>query len=296
MNFISKCLNYLLFFVLLMFSMLPMWVLYGVSKFMFVMLYYVFGYRKSVVMQNLKGSFPAEVNTHKIAKQFYLHLSDMFLETIKYLTISKKGLLRHLSCDNPEIMEQYAAENRSVIFMSAHYGNWELLIYALNLLFPHLAIGVGKPLSNAVLNVLINNKRSKTGMKIIHANNIKEEFAKDKDRLTASLFLADQYPGGVKKGYPVTFLHKETEFMYGAEKYAKDYNFPVVYPDVIRIKKGTYKIHLIKITDHPQQCEYGFIMNSYIECLEKTILRAPQYWLWSHKRWKNIEGFYAKRK
>jgi len=291
-SFFSKCINYFLFYLLLLFSLLPIQVLYVFSKIMYLLLYYVFNYRKKVVEKNLEGSLPDTVNLHQVSKQFFMFLSDMFFETIKCLTIGKKNLLNRISCDNPEIMENYAKDQRSVIFMSAHYGNWEILIYALNLLFPHLAVGVGKPLSNQVLNVLINNKRSKTGMKIINADNIKEEFAKDKDRLTASLFLADQYPGGAKKGFPRTFLNKETYFMYGAEKYAKEYDFPVVYADMERVGKGRYKIHLIRIADHPKDTEYGFVMNSYIECLEKTILRAPQYWLWSHKRWKNLEGFY----
>jgi Kdo2-lipid IVA lauroyltransferase/acyltransferase len=214
------------------------------------------------------------------------------MESVKCLTISHKNLLKRITCDNPEIMENYAKENRSVILMGAHYGNWEYLIYAMNLLFPQLAIGVGKPLSNKVLNALINAKRAKTGMKIINAMNIKEEFHKDKDTLTASLFLADQYPGGVHKGFPAVFLNKPTEFTYGAEKYAKDYNYPVVYADPDRVKRGRFNIHLIVIANQPSETSYGDIMNTYIRLLEQTIYRKPQYWLWSHKRWKHIEGFY----
>jgi len=291
-NILNKAVNYFLFSLLLLFSLLPFWMLYGIAKLMFFLLYYVFSYRKVVIMKNLEGSLPKSVDTRLVMRKFYLFLSNMFFETIKCLTISKKNLLKRVTCDNPEIMEQYARENRSVIFLSAHYGNWEMLIYAMNLLFPHLAIGVGKPLSNQTMNVLINNKRSKTGMKIINATNIKEEFAKDKDRLTASLFLADQYPGGANKGYQTTFLNKPTGFMYGAEKYAREYNFPVVYADIEKVKKGHYKLHLIKISDQPKDTEYGFIMSNYIDCLETTILRNPHLWLWSHKRWKNLEGFY----
>jgi KDO2-lipid IV(A) lauroyltransferase len=293
LTILTRMVNYLLFTLLLGFSLLPMWMLYGISRFLFLMLYHVFRYRRKVVVKNLQGSLPDGADIHKTERQFYLFLSEMFFETIKCLTISKKNLLKRISCDNAEIMEAYARENRSVILLSAHYGNWEMLIYALNLLFPHLAIGVGKPLSNQTLNVLINNKRSKTGMKIINATNIKEEFAKDKDRLTASLFLADQYPGGVNKGYHTTFLNKETDFMYGAEKYAREYNYPVVYADISRLKRGHYRLHLIEIADQPKDTEYGFIMSRYVDCLTKTILRSPQYWLWSHKRWKNIEGFYS---
>ncbi|HNW96894.1 MAG TPA: lysophospholipid acyltransferase family protein [Bacteroidales bacterium] len=292
MNFFSKIFSYLLFGLLLLFSLLPFWLLYILSDALAFILYGVLKYRKKVVYKNLAGSLNPDIDINKTAKKFYRFLADVFLESIKCFTIRKKNLLKRITCDNPEIMEQYAKENRSVIFMSAHYGNWEYLIYAMNIFFPHLAIGVGKPLTNQVMNKLTNDRRSRFGMKIINALNIKEEFAKDKDTLTASLFLSDQYPGGKNKGFPKIFLNKETEFLYGAEKYAKDYNYPVVYADVERLKRGRYKIHLIKITDEPKQTAYGEIMNSYISLLEKTIQRAPEYWLWSHKRWKHIDGFY----
>jgi len=262
---------------------------------MFFLLYYVLRYRREVVRKNLEESLPEKYDRQLIEKQFYIFLSEMFFETIKLLTIRKKNLLNRFTCDNIEIMEKYASENRSVIFMSAHYCNWEFLIYAMNLLFPHLAVGVGKPLSNQALNVLINNKRSRFGMKIINAKNIKEEFENDKDILTASLFLADQYPGRGKKAFNSIFLDKETSFLYGAEKYAMSYNFPVVYADIERVKSGYYKMHIVEIADQPNSCEYGYIMNSYIKCLENTILKSPQYWLWSHKRWKNINGFYSSK-
>lgn len=290
---ISAPLNYLLFFILLLISFLPFWVHYLFSFFLYLVLYYLLGYRKRVVVKNLESSFDGNIDIKRTSRKFYRFLSDTFVESVKLMTIRKKNLLRRVVCENPEIMEKYAAQNRSVVFMSAHYGNWEMLIYALNLLFPHLAVGVGKPLTNQVLNVLINNKRSRFGMKIISASNIKEEFEKDKNRLTASLFLADQYPGGAKKGFPALFLKKETYFMYGAEKYAKAYNFPVVYADVYRVKRGFYRLRLIEIDKNSAESQYGFIMQNYIKLLSDTINREPQYWLWSHKRWKNIENFYS---
>ncbi len=284
--------NYLLFWFLLLISLLPMPFLYFFGKGLYVLLFYVLRYRKRIIYKNLSGSLPPTIDIHKTAKEFYRFLAEMVVETIKLLTISEKQLLKRIQCENPEIMEQFAKEGRSVIFLSAHYGNWEVFIYAMNLLFPHLAIGVGKPLSNQVLNVLINNKRSKFGMKIIHAKNIKEEFARDKNRLTASLFLADQYPGGVQKGYKTIFLNKETEFLYGAEKYAREYDYPVVYGDISRIGRGKYSLRIITVTDKPNDVPYGFIMDTYVQLLTQTIYRDPSYWLWSHKRWKNLPEFY----
>jgi Kdo2-lipid IVA lauroyltransferase/acyltransferase len=289
---VLKILSYFLFFMLLLLSLLPFWILYALSDFLAFLLFFVIRYRRKVVFKNLEGSLPESVDVQKTAWRFYRFLGDVFLESIKGFTIRKKNLLRRITCDNPEVMEQYARENRSVIFMSAHYCNWEYLIYSMNILFPHWAIGVGKPLSNEVMNKLTNARRSRYGMKIINAKNIKEEFSKDKNELTASLFLSDQYPGGSKKGIHAVFLNKETDFLYGAEKYAVDYDFPVVYADFERVRRGHYKIHIVKITDKPKECEYGYIIKSYIGLLEKTILRNPAYWLWSHKRWKQIPGFY----
>jgi Kdo2-lipid IVA lauroyltransferase/acyltransferase len=289
---ISKALNYLLFYFLLLISLLPFWVLYLISDALAFFLYHVMRYRRKVVSKNIETSFPGSADLQKTEKKFYRFLADTFLESLKLFTIRKKTLLKRITCDNPEIMEQYAKENRSVIFMSTHYGNWEYLIYAMNLLFAHWAIGVGKPLSNEVMNKLTNLRRSRFGMKIVNATNVKEEFKKDKDSLTASLFLSDQYPGGANKGFHTIFMNKETDFLFGAEKYATEYNYPVVYADVERIKRGRYKIHLIKIADNPKETEHGIIMNTYVRSLEKTIERDPAYWLWSHKRWKQIAGFY----
>lgn len=292
MNFLIKVTNNLLFRILQGFSLLPMPMLYGISKVLFIVLYFILRYRRKIVQANLKSSLPPSFDINLVEKEFYWYLSEMFVETIKCLTITKKSLLSKIYCDNPEILEPFVKENKSVIIMSAHYCNWEWLIYSMNLLFDHQAVGVGKKLSNQELNRLTNEKRSKFGLEIIHAQNIKTEFLNFKNKLTATLFLSDQYPGGVDKGYPSVFLNKPTSFLYGAEKYAKTYDYPVLYADFERISQGKYKVHLIKITDHPQVEEYGFIMSKYINYLEETILRAPQYWLWSHKRWKNIEGFY----
>lgn len=289
---ISVILNYTLFGILVLLSLLPMWMLYGLARVLTFFLYFMFGYRKKVVLKNLETSLPASVSVKNTSRRFYFFLGEMFMETIKGLTISRGHLLRRITCDNPEVMEAFAAQGRSVMLMSGHYGNWEFLIYAMNLMFPHRAIGVGKPLSNKTLNKLINAKRARFGMKIINAANIKEEFARDREELTAALFLADQYPGGAQKGYPATFLNKPSRFMYGAEKYAIEYNNPVVYADITRVRRGHYNIHLIVISDAPKETQYGEIMTHYTELIEQTILKQPSFWLWSHKRWKDIEGFY----
>jgi Kdo2-lipid IVA lauroyltransferase/acyltransferase len=292
MNPVTTILSYLLFYLLLLFSLLPMKLLYVLSDILAFLLFHVLGYRKKAVMRNLGNSLPAHVDRDKVARRFYRFLGDVVMESVKCLTIRRRNLMKMIHCDNPAIMNAYAVQNRSVIYMSGHYCNWEVLIHAMNLLHPHLAVGVGKPLTNKTLNRLINARRSRTGMKIINAANIKEEFEKDKNTLTASLFLSDQYPGGINKGFPSVFLNKDTEFMYGAEKYARTYNYPVIYAELSRHKRGRYRLHLTEITSDPAVTPQGEIMTTYIRLLEQTIQHAPEYWLWSHKRWKHLPGFY----
>lgn len=285
--------SYLLFGMLMGFSLLPLRLLYIISDGLALVLFYVVRYRRGVVSRNIRsGPFSSEFLRH-YERRFYRHLSDTFVESVKCFTISRRNLLRRIVLKNPELMEEYALQKRSIIVMGSHYGNWELIIYAMNMWFPHLAIGVGKPLSNPTMNQLINARRSRFGMKIIHAQNIKEEFNKDKEILTASLFLSDQYPGHGKRGYHTRFLNNPTDFLFGAEKYARDFNYPVVYADVRRLKRGRYSVELQSISTQPITEESGNIMKVYVGFLEQTILRDPPFWLWSHKRWKQIPGFYG---
>ncbi len=290
---IHKFIDHLLFGFLWLFSLQPFWLLYAKSGPLAFLLHRVFRYRRKVVERNVRSGFPEKSNKEilRLTRFFYRYLADTVMESVKCLTISKRSLLKRITCQNPEVIEKYAAQKQSVILASAHYGNWEYLIYSMNLLFSPLAIGVGKPLANQVLNELTNAKRAKFGMKIINALTIKDFFAEHRDVITATLFLADQYPG--KRGFETPFLGKPTLFAYGIEKYGKTYNYPVIYADIYRVSRGRYSIKLIEISNNPANSEYGEIMNKYVALFKATIIRNPEYWLWSHKRWKNIPGFYA---
>lgn len=292
LKFISKLFNILLFRILLAISRLSYSVLYALSSFLFFLLYYILKYRRNIVRQNLLGSLPSTMDPVVIEKRFYRNLCEMFLESLKCMTISEHKILQTIHCDNPELADKYFHSGKSIILMSGHFFNWEILIYSMNLLFSHQAVGVGKKLTNQEFNRLTNERRSRFGINIIHADNIREEFATLANANTATLFLSDQYPGGATKGYFKKFLNKPSYFLYGAEKYARQYNLPVLYARFERVKQGSYKIHLTEITDKPNDTDYGFIIEEYVRLLEQNILEQPEIWLWSHKRWKNIENYY----
>lgn len=288
----KKIANYLLFGFLLLISFLPMIVLYFFSAILYFFLFYIFGYRKKVVFKNLNYAFPekSKKEISQIARKFYWQLSDTTLETLKGLTISKKNLLKRFYCTNPEVLEPY--KDTSIFIMSGHYTNWEFLILALNLMFDHRAIGVGRPLTNQTFNKLLNNKRSRFGMIIINANNIREKYEELKDLKSASLYLSDQYTSKRKKHYEGKLFNRKTLFAYGAEKFARQYNYPVFFLDIKKKSKGKYVSTLKLISDKPNEEAHEAIMEKYVSMLEEMIMREPAYWLWSHKRWKNVPGLY----
>ena len=296
--------SWLLYYVVLVpLSWLPLSILYIISKLIYLALYYIIGYRKSVVKNNLKLSFPekSSVDLDVDVKMFYKHLSNLLAESIKNLAISEKKLAKRLTVVNPELMDRFYNENKSVILIGSHIYNWEFLITAQNFLFKHQAIGIGTPLSNSLLNNKINKRRGRFGMKIVNSENYKAALQAATTIPTATLILGDQSPSNSNNAYWTQFLNQPTAFFFGAEIMANQMNSAVVYCQMTLQKKGYYSITLKEITSKPKETEYGTIIKNYVELLEKDIVDNPAYWLWSHKRWKikvpeNIDELKANHK
>ncbi len=280
----------LFYIVVLPFSKLPFFLLYGISNGVDFLLNHVLKYRKEVVFQNLKRSFPQynKEQINSIARQFYKHLADIFLEGIKNLSISKKQLMARYVCTNPEILTPYFERKQSVILVSAHYNSWEYMVTSLDMQFKHHGVGVGKPLSNKWFDRVLNGYRQRYGTEVVFAHNVRETFEKyEKQGLpTAYMMLFDQ-AHDPKKSYWTTFLNQDTGFIFGPEYFAKKYNFPVFYYNVRKVKRGFYAFDVIPVSEHPQETEYGEITQTCVNIHEQAIIEHPQYWLWSHKRWKH---------
>jgi len=185
--------------------------------------------------------------------------------------------------------------------VGAHYGNWEMLITAQNILFEQHAIGLGKPLSNGFLDRKINAKRGRFGMTIVHAGNYKYFITKKYPNGFAMLNLSDQSPGDSLKSYWTNFLNQKTAVLYGAEQMAHDYDLAVVYFTLKKTSRGHYAMNLNLISESPRETKYGEITEKHTNILEQFIRTDPEYWLWSHKRWKreipeNIEFLMENRK
>lgn len=284
---ISKIAYYL---VILPFSYLPMWFLYGIADFMYILLLTVLPYRKKVIEANINRSFPdlSKKEKSKLKRKFYRYFSNLMLESVKGLSISKNELLQRIRVANPEVMDKLYAEGRDVLFIGGHYNNWEWLILAQDLLFKHKAIGVGKPLSNGFFNKKINGRRERFGMTVTYNKKLKSCFDEhlNTDHPAAVLLLADQSPGDSLKSYWMQFLGNLTPVLYGPEYLAIQYNTALVYYEMKREARGKYVLELKLLEKEPRTTSWGEITEKHAREMEATIESNPEFWIWSHKRWK----------
>lgn len=282
---ITKIFYYIL---LLPLSLLPYPLLYLLSDIIFLIMYRVIGYRKEVVFTNLKNSFPnkSKQELKKIMSDFYRHLCDIIMESVKGFTISEKELRKRLIIKNPEFSNYFADKRQSIIFVGGHYNNWEICAQAFAMYSNHKCIGIYKPLSNAFINDKIYTSRSKYGMHLISMKQTKKSF-EDGDEPKAIVFGSDQNPANPKRAHWVQFLNQDTGVLFGVERYAKEYDWPVVFVSISKVKRGHYGVEYSLITDSPTEQPHGKITEDFTKRLEQDIINQPQYWLWSHKRWKH---------
>lgn len=273
-------------------SIWPFWLLHAFSTFIFIFVYHVFGYRKKVVLENLKNSFPekSDEEIKKIAKEFYVHFCDVLLETIKLLTISKENFKKHFSFDESaqKIFDAYESKGQSMIGVMGHCGNWEWGAIAYPTRFKQMITGVYHPLSNKNVDKLMLGLRSRFGGNIIPMSRVYKEMLllKQKNIPTILGLIADQTPPP-EGAYWTQFLNQETPVFNGTEKIARKFNYPVIYVPIHKIKRGYYKMSAVLITDEPSKLEEGMISEIHTRALEKNIREQPAYWLWSHRRWKH---------
>ena len=282
---ITKIFYYIL---ILPISLLPYPLLYLLSDIIFLIMYRVIGYRKEVVFTNLKNSFPnkSKQELKKIMSDFYRHLCDIIMESVKGFTISEKQLRKRLIIKNPEFSNYFADKGQSIIFVGGHYNNWEICAQAFAMYSNHKCIGIYKPLSNAFINEKIYTSRSKYGMHLISMKQTKKSF-EEGAQAKAIVFGSDQNPANPKRAHWVQFLNQDTGVLFGVERYAKEYDWPVVFVSIRKAKRGYYEVEYSLVTDNPNEEPHGKITEDFTKRLEQDIINQPQYWLWSHKRWKH---------
>lgn len=270
-------------------SILPFPILYFISDLLYYLFYYVVGYRKKVVMENIRNSFPEKsAEEHKrIALAFYRHFCDVMLESLKLFTISSEEANNRMTYSGVEIPNRYFDQGRSIIITMGHYTNWELTAVTIDAHVKHQTVAIYKPLTNPYFEKKMKASREKYGLRMMHNRTVKEDFEKQRNELTGTVFVIDQSPSPHSKPHWMRFLNQDTAVLIGTEKYAKDYNYPVVFLRLSKRKRGYYHCEFFDVCENPQLTALGEITEMTTRMLEKDIIENPEYWLWSHRRWKH---------
>jgi KDO2-lipid IV(A) lauroyltransferase len=271
-------------------TLLPLSVLYIFSDFLYLVLYYFPSYRRKVVANNLKNSFPdkSEQEIKCIEKKFYKHLADLFIETFKLTHISKEQMMKRFTVSNLEIIDRLLDEKRDTIAVLGHYNNWEWLT-ALPLYTKYKSVSIYKPLQNKFFDRFINNLRSKNGMVLTPMSNIIREIINDRKNNinTISAFISDQTPIKTEIKFWTTFLNQDTPIYMGTEKVASKYDMAIVFFHIQKIKRGYYNLNIELLFDHTAGLPEHFITETHVKRLEEIIREKPEFWIWSHRRWKH---------
>jgi KDO2-lipid IV(A) lauroyltransferase len=271
-------------------SLLPLLLLYRVSDFLAFLAYRIIRYRRKVVIKNLQRSFPEKTipEIENIAKDYYLNLTDIVVETIKGLTITPEDLIKRIKINNLQLLEEHLKTGVSVIIMTTHQGNWEWLLLSNSLEIRNgdviAAFQKVKSFSD-----LMKKIRSRFGAKLIEKKNMVREMVKKDSRPKVFALVADQTPNDLSNRYWTNFLHQQTPFFSGAEKIAVKYGMVVLYVNMRRIRRGYYSVDFKEIGKPPYFGTDFPITKAYVESVEKDIQQNPSQWLWSHKRWKHIK-------
>ena len=285
-----KFLEYAAFrFVAELFRFLPFFVIYALSDFTRFILYDIFSYRKKVVYENIKNSFPdkTEKEILILCRKFYRHLADITLESIKSMTITTSQIKKRYIVRNTDIANSYYIKGESILCLTSHYGNWEYGILGTNHALKHQAVALYLPLSNKYSEKYGLKRRKRFGMMMVAVQETKSIFKTYPEIPFAIIMAADQSPSNPDKAIWVNFLNRETACLHGPEGYALKTNMPVLYLSVRKPRRGYYELIFENLIENPSKCKQGEVTEKYMSRLEKDIIYKPEYYLWSHRRWKH---------
>ncbi len=271
-------------------TLLPMRALHLLSDMLWPLFYHVVRYRRKVVEMNLRNAFPEKSpeERKKIAKRFYRHLTDLIVETLKAMHMTTEQIRKRSVVPDTAIPDRFFSEGRDVVALASHYNNWEWYS-SLQMSAKHKVITIYKPLKNNDFDRFLRKIRERFGMQTTPMNHIVRDLVRYRSEkiLTMSGFIGDQTPPPDDNACWTTFLNQDTGFYRGAEKIAVKYDMPVIMMNIVKRKRGFYELEYSIISEHPRSEEPNAIITRYAERLEKIISDKPEYWLWSHRRWKH---------
>ena len=286
-----KGIGFYIFFALnFVITLLPLRVLYLFSDFFFIVLYYFPSYRRDIVASNLKNAFPEKDKKELdiISRKYYRHLADLIVETLKVTHMSESEIIRRFRFRNMDLIERLYDEGRDTVAVCSHFNNWEWLS-SMPLSSRYTGMTVYRPLKNKYFDRFMIRNRSKYGAVLAPMQVILREIIKRRKdgELTITAFIADQTPPPDEHTYWTSFLNQETAFFTGPEKIAVKLDMAVVFVHIIKIRRGFYEIEASLISEHAKEESPYAITERHVRKLEEIISEKPEYWLWSHRRWKH---------
>mgnify|MGYP000215205881 CR=1 FL=1 len=284
-----QLLVYFLFrFLVFVVGLCPFWLLYGLSDFAYLLLYKLLGYRKIVVQQNLKNSFPERTDAERLAleKAFYHHLFDILVESIKGFSLSKETLLQRQKMLN-NLPQQMIDKHGNVLVVGGHCGNWEWGGINASAHINGAAVVFYSPIHNRYIDQYIKHSREVQKTYFWSSPLAPRAFKKYKNEPTMYIMIADQTPSNPQRAHWLPFLNQDTAFLRGPGSFAVNYNLPILFVDIKRVKRGYYTMECEIISEPPTVLDAKEITALYAQKLEEKIKEQPASWLWSHKRWKH---------
>ena len=279
---------YIVFGILYAVSLLPFRALYIISDVLYFLLYFVAGYRKKVVMENLQIAFPEKTAQERkaIARRFYRRFTDNWIETLKLMSISKDALDKRITKDLKALDTVYAT-GRNVHFVMGHQFNWEWANAGIPPFTPFKTLVAYAPITNKIVDRLFLYLRQRFGATMLPYNDMSRAMLPYRRTQYLLALVGDQNPGNPRKTYWLNFLGRPTAFMQGPEKGARLGNIPVVYLSFSRPRRGHYVMQTSLVDMNPGNSKEGDLTRQYVALLEKNIRQYPELYLWSHKRWKH---------
>ncbi len=288
---------YLIYWSLYLVSLLPNFILYGISDFFYFIIYYIIGYRKDVVFANLDIAFPEKTKKEKIviAKKFYINFIDTFIETIKMVSMSDNQFSKMVEIDLDKVIA-IANKGKSIQFHAGHQFNWELANWSIAQKMPIPFVGVYMKISNPHLNKIFYDLRQKKGTILVATH----EFRNRMHQLLSTQYsiglAADQNPGIISNGFWLHFFGRPVPFVTGPDKGAIKNNTAVVFVELIKVRRGKYRFETTVIAEDTATLKEGQLTCMYRDLLEATIRKNPDNYLWTHRRWKSVfEPFFVNK-
>ncbi len=287
---LKKFIDSVLVGLLIALSYLPFWVLYGISDFFYLVFKYVIKYRRNVINQNLKNSFPekTEAEREEIATRFYHHLCDVMVETIKGYSMNTKQMDNHVKFPNVKLLNDHYDKGKGVIMVGMHYNNWEWNGILQKYAKPRI-IALYNPIrGNDALENFLLRIRTKWGAEFIPVNRSRRLMVElSKMEHPAALALGADQTSLANSKFWTIFMNQESPFFSGPEKIAAYTNYAVVFHHMKKIKRGKYEVEFVPLFENPKEVKPEEIMLTYIRKMEEIIRKEPEYYLWSHRRWKH---------